>query len=94
MFETMGAGGFAERTRLELAATGETARKRNPGQPGGLTPQEFHVAVLAASGSTNPEIAAQLFISPKTVDYHLGKIFRKLGVGSRRQLAGVPLDRP
>jgi DNA-binding CsgD family transcriptional regulator len=92
-FETMGAGAFAERARLELAATGQTARKRTPGHHGDLTPQELHVAVLAAAGSTNPEIAAQLFISPKTVDYHLGKIFRKVGVGSRRELARVPLDR-
>jgi DNA-binding CsgD family transcriptional regulator len=94
LFETMGAGGFAERARLELAATGETARKRAPGQQGALTPQEFQVTVLAAAGSTNLEIAAKLFISPKTVDYHLGKVFRKLGVSSRRQLAGVPLGRP
>jgi DNA-binding CsgD family transcriptional regulator len=91
MFETMGAGAFAERARLELAATGQTARKRTPGHNGDLTPQELQVAVLAAAGSTNPEIAAQLFISPKTVDYHLGKVFRKVGVGSRRQLASVPL---
>lgn len=93
MFETMGAGAFAERARLELAATGQTARKRTPGHNGDLTPQELQVAVLAAAGSTNPEIAAQLFISPKTVDYHLGKVFRKVGVGSRRQLASVPLGR-
>jgi DNA-binding CsgD family transcriptional regulator len=92
MFETMGAGAFAERARLELAATGQTARKRAPGNAGVLTPQELQVAVLAAAGSTNPEIAAQLFISPKTVDYHLGKIFRKMDVGSRRQLAGITLD--
>jgi DNA-binding CsgD family transcriptional regulator len=90
----MGAGAFAERARLELAATGQTARKRAPGHDGGLTPQEHQVAVLAAAGSTNQEIAAQLFISPKTVDYHLGKVFRKVGVSSRRQLASVPLDRP
>ena len=93
MFETMGAGAFAERARRELAATGQTARTRPPGHNGGLTPQELHVAVLAAAGSTNPEIATQLFISPKTVDYHLGKVFQKLGVGSRRQLSGISLDR-
>jgi DNA-binding CsgD family transcriptional regulator len=92
IFETMGAGAFAERARQELAATGQTARKRAPGHSAGLTPQELQVAVLAAAGSTNPEIAAQLFISPKTVDYHLSKVFRKMGVGSRRQLAGISLD--
>jgi DNA-binding CsgD family transcriptional regulator len=91
MFETMGAGAFAERARLELTATGQTAHKRIPGDHAELTPQELRVAVLAAAGSTNPEIAAQLFISPKTVVYHLGKIFRKLGVTSRRELAGIPL---
>lgn len=92
MFETMGAGGFAERARLELAATGQTAQIRPSGYHGDLTPQELHVAVLAATGSTNPEIATQLFISPKTVGYHLGKVFQKLGVDSRRQLAHIPLD--
>ncbi len=92
MFEAMGAGAFAERTRLELAATGQTTRMRTPAHRGDLTAQELQVAALAAAGSTNPEIAAQLFISPKTVDYHLGKVFRKLGVGSRRQLARVHLE--
>jgi DNA-binding CsgD family transcriptional regulator len=94
MFGAMGAGGFAERARLELAATGQTARKRIPGHHAELTPQELQVAVLAAARSTNPEIAAHLFISPKTVDYHLGKIFRKLGVASRRELAGIQLAAP
>jgi DNA-binding CsgD family transcriptional regulator len=94
MFETMGAGAFAERARLELTATGQTAHKRIPGQHAELTPQELQVAVLAAAGSTNPEIAAHLFISPKTVDYHLGKVFRKLSVASRRELAGISLGAP
>jgi DNA-binding CsgD family transcriptional regulator len=93
-FEAMGAGAFAERARLELTATGQTARKRVPGHHAELTPQELQVAVLAGAGSTNPEIAAHLFISPKTVDYHLGKIFRKLGVASRRELARIPLAAP
>ena len=93
MFEAIGAGAFAERARLELAATGQAARRRVPSYSSNLTPQELQVAALAAAGSTNPEIASQLFISPKTVDYHLGKVFRKLGVDSRRQLARVSLDR-
>ena len=91
MFREIGADGFAERARLELAAAGGTARQP-ASSPGGLTAQELQVAVLAAAGFTNLEIASRLFISPKTVDYHLGKVFRKLGVGSRRQLARVPLD--
>jgi DNA-binding CsgD family transcriptional regulator len=92
MFREIGADGFAERARLELAAAGGTARQPASSPGGGLTAQELQVAVLAAAGFTNLEIASRLFISPKTVDYHLGKVFRKLGVGSRRQLARVPLD--
>jgi len=91
-FREIGADGFAERARLELAAAGGTARPPASSRGGGLTPQELQVATLAAAGFTNLEIASRLFISPKTVDYHLGKVFRKLGVGSRRQLARVPLD--
>ena len=87
IFETIGADAFAQRARLELTATGETARKRTLEQRSELTSQELQVAALASTGATNPEIAAQLFISPKTVDYHLAKVFRKLGVASRRQLA-------
>jgi DNA-binding CsgD family transcriptional regulator len=92
IFREMGADGFAERARLELAAAGGTARLPASSPGGGLTPQELQVAALAAAGFTNLEIASRLFISPKTVDYHLGKVYRKFGVGSRRQLASVPLD--
>ncbi|HEV2253648.1 MAG TPA: LuxR C-terminal-related transcriptional regulator, partial [Streptosporangiaceae bacterium] len=86
MFSRMGAAAFAERARRELAATGETVRKRTAETPGELTTQEAQVARLAAQGRTNPEIGAQLFLSPRTVEYHLHKIFPKLGISSRREL--------
>jgi DNA-binding CsgD family transcriptional regulator len=87
MFHAMGAGVFAAQAGAELRATGERARKRTPGTERNLTPQEARIAGLAAGGATNGEIAEQLFLSPSTVDYHLGKVFRKLGVRSRTELA-------
>jgi DNA-binding CsgD family transcriptional regulator len=87
LFRDFGVDAFAERARLELAATGEHARKRTADTLGQLTPQELQVARLAAEGNTNNEIASRLFISSSTVEYHLRKAFRKLGVTSRTQLA-------
>jgi DNA-binding CsgD family transcriptional regulator len=86
MFQNIGADGFAEQAASELRASGERARSRNPGTELDLTPQEARAATLAADGATNSEIAAQLFISPGTVEYHLAKVFRKLGITSRTQL--------
>jgi DNA-binding CsgD family transcriptional regulator len=82
----IGAHGFAERARRELLATGETARRRVDETRDDLTAQEAEIARLAADGHTNPEIGAQLFISPRTVEWHLRKIYAKLGVGSRKDL--------
>jgi DNA-binding CsgD family transcriptional regulator len=88
MFTDFGMEGFVERTRIELLATGEHARSRSVETLGQLTPQEEQISRLVAQGNTNREIAAQLFISPRTVEYHLHKAFRKLGVRSRTELAG------
>jgi DNA-binding CsgD family transcriptional regulator len=87
MFHAMGASGFAELAEGELRATGERARKLTSDTERDLTPQEARVADLAAGGASNNEIAEQLFLSSSTVDYHLRKVFRKLGVRSRTQLA-------
>ena len=86
MFAAIGMQAFADRARRELRATGETARTRAAAADGELTPQEAQIARLAGSGLSNPEIAAQLFLSPNTVEYHLKKVFTKLGISSRRQL--------
>jgi DNA-binding CsgD family transcriptional regulator len=88
-FELMGANGFAERARVELLATGARARKRVDETRLDLTPQERQIARLAAGGATNPEIAARLFISANTVDYHLRKVYRKLDIRSRHELGSV-----
>ena len=85
-FTSMGAEGFAERARRELARTGETALTRAPDAREELTAQETEIARLAALGRTNPEIGAQLFISPRTVEWHLRKVFTKLRVSSRKEL--------
>jgi DNA-binding CsgD family transcriptional regulator len=82
----MGVDAFADRARRELLATGETVRKRTVETSTELTSQEAHIARLVADGLTNPEIGAALYISPRTVEWHLRKIFAKLGVNSRRQL--------
>jgi len=87
MFAAIGAEGFAERARVELLATGERAPKRTVETSNGLTPREEQVAELVGQGASNWEIAAQLFISEATVEYHLHRVFRKLGVKSRTQLA-------
>jgi DNA-binding CsgD family transcriptional regulator len=90
LFSSIGADGFAERARHELLASGETVRKRTDDARGVLTSQEAHIARLARDGLSNPEIGAQLFISPRTVQYHLRKVFLKLEITSRNQLSRVP----
>ena len=89
-FSRIGAEAFAERARRELLATGETARRRTVDTSDVLTPQEAQIARLARDGLSNPDIGAQLFISPRTVQYHLHKVFAKLDITSRNQLGRVP----
>jgi DNA-binding CsgD family transcriptional regulator len=94
LFTDVGMEAFAERARAELRATGARTFKRAAGAPEVLTGQEALIARLASQGASNPQIAAQLFISPATVAYHLGKVFAKLGISSRSQLASVlPIPR-
>jgi DNA-binding CsgD family transcriptional regulator len=91
-FERLRAEPWAERARAELRASGETARKRDPSTVDQLTAQELHIAQLVSGGLTNKEVAAQLFLSPRTIDAHLRNIFGKVGVRSRTQLARLELD--
>jgi ATP/maltotriose-dependent transcriptional regulator MalT len=90
-FERLGAEPWAERARVELRASGETARKRDPSTVSQLTPQELQVARFVSEGLSNKEVAAQLFLSPRTIDAHLRNVFAKLGVTSRTQLARLAL---
>src|SRR5260370_23341252 len=93
MFPAMGMAGFAERARRELLAAGEAVRQRTSDAVEQLTEQEALIARLARDGLSNPEIGAQLFISARTVEWHLRKVFTKLGVSSRRQLRLAMADR-
>ena len=86
MFAATGMQAFARRARGELAATGETARQRTAEARGALTPQDAQIARLARDGLSNPESAAQLFLSVRTIEWHLRKVFTKLQISSRLQL--------
>jgi DNA-binding CsgD family transcriptional regulator/tetratricopeptide (TPR) repeat protein len=90
-FERFGAEPWAERARTELRASGETARRRDPSTTAQLTPQELQIARFVAEGLSNKEVAAQLFLSPRTIDSHLRNVFSKLAISSRTQLARIPL---
>src|SRR4029079_10315350 len=85
-FASIGMEAFADRAGHELAASGQTVRKRRPDTRDDLTPQEEQIARLARDGRSNPEIGARLFLSPRTVEWHLRKVFAKLGITSRRGL--------
>jgi DNA-binding CsgD family transcriptional regulator len=87
VFDRLGAAPWADQARAELAATGETARRRDPSTLDALTPQELQIGLLLAEGRTTREAAAALFLSPKTVEYHLRNAYRKLGINSREHLA-------
>ena len=87
--EGLGATLWSERARDELRATGESIRRSDPGAADALTPQERRIARFVSEGASNKEVASQLFLSPKTIEYHLGKVFQKLGVGSRSDLVAL-----
>jgi len=91
-FEALGAALWAEKARVELRASGQTARKREPSTRAELTEQELQIARFVAEGLTNREVAAQLFLSPRTIDFHLRNVYRKLGITSRTALARLDLD--
>jgi DNA-binding CsgD family transcriptional regulator len=88
-FDRLGATPWADRARTELSATGETARRRDPSTLDALTPQELQIGLLLAQGRTTREAAAALFLSPKTIEYHLRNVYRKLGIHSRDELAAT-----
>jgi DNA-binding CsgD family transcriptional regulator len=94
LFDRLSVPPWSGRARSELRASGETARERDPSTRDQLTPRELQIAGLAADGMTNPEIGAQLFLSPRTIDYHLRKVFAKLDIASRRDLARIDLENP
>ena len=87
IFERLGAAPWADQAEAELAATGETARRRDPSTLDDLTPQELQIARLLAGGKTTREAAAAIFVSPKTVEYHLRHVYQKLEIHSREELA-------
>jgi DNA-binding CsgD family transcriptional regulator len=95
MFTTIGMEAFTERARIELLATGEKVRRRDAETRDELTAQERQIAQLARDGLSNPEIGARMFLSPRTVEWHLRKVFTKLGISSRRDLAkALPVSPP
>ena len=93
-FEGLGARLWAERARMELRASGQVARRRDPSTTDELTAQELQIVHLVAQGLSNREVAAQLFLSTRTIDFHLRNVFRKLNISSRTQLARLDLDGP